>query len=274
MSKRYVLNASIEFSPQENQLSAYQTDNLAINLNAPVSRCLELLIERRYSLVPQQEFYAYVWGDQGAQVPVSTLYQNIALLRKALKAFKDAGEKIVNTVPKQGFSLHADVTVLEIEGASMEVTLAHSPTITTEIASTETPLDEKTEPLTALPAPKRVHTVRIRSQLLFVTGIIFLLGLMILQLVLWGYPSYENYLSKYTKKGTVAECHIYANHEAADMAIITRSLEDSQIDCTKRAYIYITSFEYGTNTSLLSCDRPLDAATSPECFAFYSIEDR
>ncbi|WP_025121471.1 MULTISPECIES: winged helix-turn-helix domain-containing protein [unclassified Serratia (in: enterobacteria)] len=102
MPKRYLLNACIEFYPVEHQLVAYGSQNLSIVLNAPVSRCLQLLIERRYTLVPQQEFYPYVWGEMGSSIPVSTLYQNIALLRKALKAFVTSGEKMITTVPKQG----------------------------------------------------------------------------------------------------------------------------------------------------------------------------
>ncbi|HHQ4309172.1 TPA: hypothetical protein ACSP7Y_005247, partial [Serratia fonticola] len=75
MLKRYIIDTNLEFFPQNSQLTVLDGDNFTITLNTPSSRCLELLIERRFNLVPQHDFYEYVWGDEGKDISVNTLYQ-------------------------------------------------------------------------------------------------------------------------------------------------------------------------------------------------------
>lgn len=272
MSKRYILNAIIEFSPEEHQLSAYNTKNPAVKLNIPVSRCLELLLERRYELVLQREFYPYVWGNEGVNVPVNSLYQNIALLRKALKTFQEDGDKIVNTVPKQGFSLHPDVTVQEILGdlaitESIAVQAANKAVITQESL-----LDESLSSLPPVAVEKEIIARRRLHRFLLPAGILALAGLLAYQLTQWDLSSPTLDLSQYSKIGEIAECQVYTNRPESDMANANALISANRIDCSKKAYLYITSFQYSEHQSLLLCDRTLDDASSPKCQAYNFIE--
>lgn len=269
MSKRYILNGVIEFSPEDHQLSAYEAKGPAVKLNIPVSRCLELLIERRYTLVPHQVFYTYVWGAEGASVPANSLYQNIALLRKALKTFQEDGDKIINTVPKQGFSLHENVSVQEVDGGKVIIAPPHSLPVSTIV------IDKKSisDPAIPLSSEKVVRHGGGRFKYTLFAGIVVLLGLMVFQLTKWGYPSSLGYLAKYTEKTTVSGCQVFTNHIVQNVAMVKENLADNQIDCTKTPYIYMTGFQYSQQTSLLSCEQPLRGATAPKCFVNNNVRN-
>lgn len=268
MSKRYVLNACIEFYPQKCQLSACENKSLTVKLHAPVSRCLELLVERRYEMVPQKDFYPYVWGSEGKQVPVSTLYQNIALLRKALKTFHEEGSQIINTVPKQGFSLHPNVTVQELVGGQ-EIT--ESITVQTTDQSLVTQGGLFNERLSSLPpvAVEKETIVRRRfHHFLLPAGIFALSGLLAYQLTQWDLSSPELDLSQYSKRGEIAECQIYTNSPDTEMNNASILINNNRIDCSKKAYLYITGFQYSEHQSMLLCTRALDDSSSPKCLAY------
>lgn len=95
ISKVNIQSTHIECSLKKCQLSTGNLDNLVISLYKPGCRCQELLVERRFSVVLQHDFYPYVWGSGG--ISVMMLYQCIGLLRKALKVFKvDGSEKMVS----------------------------------------------------------------------------------------------------------------------------------------------------------------------------------
>ncbi|CAI1211413.1 winged helix-turn-helix domain-containing protein [Serratia fonticola] len=263
MSKVYILNTHIEFSPEKSQLSARNSDELVIKLHKPVSRCLELLIERRFSVVPQRDFYPYVWGNEGGSVSVMMLYQCIGLLRKALKAFKTGGnDKMINTVPKMGFSLYPDVTVEEVD----ELVLApHEPR-----AFPASPVAVNKGSALAVtrssPSIKRAFARPWRGKLLLPAGIIAALGLMVFQLIWWGSPSSENYATKYTHKITVSGCQVFTNHVVNNVDRVKESIEISQINCAEMPYIYLTGFQYSQQLSLLSCDHPLGGNAAPKCY--------
>ncbi|HBE9181137.1 TPA: winged helix-turn-helix domain-containing protein [Serratia fonticola] len=261
MSKVYILNTYIEFSPEKCQLTARNTDNLVITLNKPVSRCLELLIERRYSIVPQRDFYPYVWGSEGDSVSVMMLYQCISLLRKALKAFKDAGgDKMVNTVPKNGFVLDPSVIVQEeIEGV---------PVISTNdlIIESETVISESG----VFPSmPKKPGLKRGYVEIILVLLGIFLLVMSVYQFTLRISAKTDRYLGQFDEIGLVSACHVYIYGEVLGVEPLTSIIKDNDIDCKESPYVYVTHFQFSQQYSLLSCDTALSGAVAPTCTAIH-----
>ncbi|WP_431225869.1 winged helix-turn-helix domain-containing protein (plasmid) [Serratia sp. L9] len=113
---RYIIDSNFEFCPESCQLTTFGTENFTITLNAPASRYLELLLERRSDLVLQHDFYEYAWGDDAKSVSVNTLYQNIALLRKSLRSISKDYNTMVLTIPKQGFQFNNNFSVQQLLG--------------------------------------------------------------------------------------------------------------------------------------------------------------
>lgn len=259
MPTRYILNGCIVFLPDEQQLSAYEANHTAVKLNMPVSRCLQLMIERRHDLVPHQEFYTYVWGEDGASVSTNSLYQNIALLRKALKTFQEDGDKIITTVPKQGFSLNSDVTVHELESGVDGI-----PGLTpTDECEDDNGHQSVTEQVPPVPITGRIRKLNMNF-FANVTIAAFLVSL-VYQLIQWQEPPTARYLAKYEDKGSVAGCRIFAYPATLKVDQVKQRIEDNNINCQKRPYVYFTHFPYSTHTSLLACTGVLTDKNAPQC---------
>jgi hypothetical protein len=115
------------------------------------------------------------------------------------------------------------------------------------------------------PSIKRAFTGAWRVRLLLLSGFIASLGLMVFQLMLWGPPLSVNYAEKYTHKLTVSGCQVFADHVVKNVDRMKEIIVQSQIDCTKMPYIYLTGFQYSQQSSLLSCEQPLEGRSAPKC---------
>ncbi|MGH1595829.1 winged helix-turn-helix domain-containing protein [Yersinia proxima] len=101
MNKCYVIDDVAIFFPEEKAIMSSVSGN-KIKLNAPTSQLLEAFIHNIGNTISQNDLYTIVWGDNGASVTPNTLYQNISLLRKALKDSGIAGESLT-TIRGKGF---------------------------------------------------------------------------------------------------------------------------------------------------------------------------
>lgn len=272
MSKLYILNDSIEFNPEKHQLTAYQNPEMHQILNVPASLCLQLLLERRYELIPHNEFYPYVWGNDGASVSAATLYQNIALLRKALKTFSANGDLIVQTVPRQGFSLAGNVAVDVIEESDKPVTEfvpvnPESDLVPAEQNSGSTGVME-TEPGSSdffekVPRENKFKVIVMCSSM----AVFLLLGVLVFQLSEWGWPSPSERL--FTSRVTVGGCQVYTNH-AFSRSDLQNSIEHNNVDCqrTPFVYLYVASLQYKIHTSVMLCKKPIENTEPFNCLTY------
>ncbi len=101
MTKCYVIDDIAIFSPGERTIMSSVSGN-RIKLNTPTSQLLEAFIHNVGNTISQNELYTIVWGDNGSNVTPNTLYQNISLLRKALKDSGITGESLT-TIRGKGF---------------------------------------------------------------------------------------------------------------------------------------------------------------------------
>lgn len=114
MNEKFLINDSVLYSPDEHRLTPLGSRGRETVLNAPVNRCLLLLLKNPGVVVSQEEIFREVWEKQGQYVTMNTLYQNILLLRRAML---NAGviKKTIKTIPKVGFVFTGNVQVLESE---------------------------------------------------------------------------------------------------------------------------------------------------------------
>ncbi|PIJ48300.1 hypothetical protein BL250_17690 [Erwinia sp. OLTSP20] len=98
------INNEVEFDQDKKIL---KSDLASYEISTPASYCLMLLLEKRDQLVSHEELYECAWRRFGMEVTANTLYQNISELRKALKSC-GIQEKIIQTIPRRGFSLLSD----------------------------------------------------------------------------------------------------------------------------------------------------------------------
>ncbi len=262
---RYLLNEAIEFDPVAETLTARNKSPIVMSLNAPVSRCLQLLIEERHNTVAQQAFYPYVWGDSGNTVSVNTLYQNIALLRKALKMFDEQGNQYVMTVPKQGFALSPQVSITELteEQAPHAAIPVPEPdeevpeeTAGTDFPAPAIPVREKQQAHAALPIVKKAFLPTLTT-LLFVV--------MSVQLILWGFPHVALSKVTYKQMPSVSGCTILTGNVAVSPGFVEKMVNNKLINCRQEPWLYLLSSQENNHITMLACQASLESSSPSAC---------
>ncbi|MFW0765591.1 winged helix-turn-helix domain-containing protein [Trabulsiella odontotermitis] len=119
----YVINNCIDFRAGQNQL-VLKGSGVATKLTYPAARCLELMLEQHGKIVTHAELYQKVWEERGANTTPNTLYQNISLIRRALKEMIPDGDKLINTIPRRGFRIHFDAVVNKVNISDVQPVVA------------------------------------------------------------------------------------------------------------------------------------------------------
>ncbi|HGM5491309.1 TPA: winged helix-turn-helix domain-containing protein [Serratia fonticola] len=288
MKSGYLLNGNVEFWPDEHRLVACAIGRSAIALNTPTSRCLELLVQRRYELVPQQDFYDYVWGEGGNSVPANTLYQNIALVRKALRNVAPGFEEAILTVPKRGFKLNETCMVTEIDERQQDIPLFRVTPVDQQVATDPEiaiVASDIAEPPSPLPAMSKtsVDPVLPASALhkphpnrgIYGLGVLFIVLLLVAVGMSYTFGTYfvsSSYFVRYSDKHIVNECTFYTHPGIGDVTEILNEAATLPLDCKTMPYVYVTSIGIDLPESLLTCDRPFGTPTTPECVLFHLLK--
>lgn len=259
----YVLNGVVEFRPDKHQLILSGQSNHTHTLNAPASRCLKLLLEQRPKLVRQSDFYSYVWGDEGKQVSVNTLYQNIALLRKGLKNLDERSAEAIVTVPKQGFKFSEEVGVLVVspEGESVvekDILLSTHPPIHTP----KNYLD-----IFLRPAIRKNKWLNIFF-IIYISTLIILLINISTKIDLLGGFKFSKLFSDYNMIKKEDGCFFYASHTNENFLpgpTVKNLTSEDFYSCQHFPYRYITMQEFSVVTSHLVCEKPIASNTKQKC---------
>ena len=111
----WIINEYIEFRPVLKKLTSLKNPEVSVILTTPASRCLLLLLEASPDIVLQQDFFKKVWEEEGMLVPANTLYQNISIIRRGLRAVGDTDQKLIATIPRKGFQIDDGVRILKQE---------------------------------------------------------------------------------------------------------------------------------------------------------------
>jgi DNA-binding winged helix-turn-helix (wHTH) protein len=108
----FILNKTVKFYPDINELSIINEQHNSIVLSKPASRLLLTLIQNANDVVSRDYLLKNVWEDYGYTPSNNNLYMAISELRKALSSLGGEGEVLV-TIPRVGLKLEAMVDVLE-----------------------------------------------------------------------------------------------------------------------------------------------------------------
>jgi DNA-binding winged helix-turn-helix (wHTH) protein len=257
MSTRYIISSGVEFWPENHQLVLRGARDLVITLHIPASRCLQLLIERRYSLVQQRDFYSYVWGDEGVTVSASTLYQNIALLRKALKSTGEENKDLVVTVYRKGFRLNDKFSVIEQRDDEKVEKIAINELPAVSDADNPTISQSTAQPEIGSRTKFKMNGVT--------TVIVMLMILLGMQIYNWGYASSSSVVSRFIKVSAESGCVFFAEMDATNVLGKLKLINATDIDCQRTPFVYVSGNANNTITSFLACDLEISNVKTPEC---------
>lgn len=237
MQKSYVINDAVIFYPDEHRLVKKDDPSVDILLNIPASRCLALLIEREGDLITQKEFFAEVWESQGTYVTQNTFYQNISLLRKALKS---AGlvDNPIKTVLKRGMTLAETINVTTLEDPS-------------QVASMEKNFPDRP------PSIKNTWLIPVTLKIKW----LYLLLLALFTLFSLGYyqekQSNIDLFASYKRYGEINDCQIMIPDEVATTDIYTSFLKSKPISCQGKSIVYLTADREVPHISMIQCTQDI-----------------
>lgn len=209
------------YPPQESDKSNYQ-------LNTPVSRCLQLLIDRHGEVVSQEEFFDYVWTQHGLVVSSNSFYQNISLLRKAIKK-AGIDDLMIVTVPKKGIVLPKRFSVTSQEINAKPTT------------------DEPELPQEKISASRETLLATLFGCL---SVPFFILAFFLLQK--------SDYSIEYAKVDIKQDgCTFYFNKDETDYGSHLDFLKNKHFDCSLNKYIYIKTYKEIDRLSIFQCAKPM-----------------
>jgi len=246
----YLLNDCVEFRPDENLLINKHNAQQQVSLSASSARCLLLLIKKR-DIVTQNELFEYAWGNNAVSATPNNLYQNISLLRKALKSLTTHNNSWIVTLPRKGFRLDESVVTEEI--------------IVQE--RTETPLPAVEDRVQEKPIrgdtffAKCSHpqTARLLTYLALVILLIF--GVVAADYKLFPRTSIAG---KFVFYKDVGACKIYFNQGGGGLKTHIKILDTLETNCRRNPYTYITVYPILHTATALSCTAPVDSK-DPQC---------
>lgn len=252
MSLQYLVNGKVVFEPQSYRLWAVDSPEASTTLFVPASECFALLLENSGEVLSQQTLFEQVWEKNGLYASSNTLYQNIAVLRKSLKA-TGLEEEVIKTIPRQGFAF--------IGKADKQQS------------------DQQTE-YAASAAPEKINnsaSERSIQKAVAFSGwsswVPLLLIFIAIVLLGWALLAPESGTQKitaeYSNQGIVDGCKLYSSWpgKAASEEHFKQAREVNNIECRRGEYVYL-SFDSQTNfTSVIECTLPVENGAA-ECVNF------
>lgn len=260
MQKQYLINNFVEFQPSNNLLICHTEPVRRVVLPLPSARCFTLLLEKG-DLVTHKEFYPYVWGEDSDQIMPNNLYQNISLLRKALRSIAPDGHAWVVTIPRKGFKLAPYVKVEVKRNEEPELSL-EAPDVTPIIKSVKIP-------------PLSNHLAHSLPQLLKFCSYFSLIALAIVCLMVVKQYTYKKveFADNFFFFKHYGLCELNINKIAREPYIHEKFLTLISLDCSQSPYVYITAYNVLPVVSIIACEKPI-SYNKPNCDSFFVTEDR
>lgn len=272
MNNIYLINEKVRFIVDQHRLEPVGEQGAITTLNVPVSRCLLLLLQRVGRVISQQEFVYEVWESKGQFANANTYFQNIHLLRKALKTagIKDA---VIKTIPKEGLMFVGKLTLLQEDNPEslIEGDLAKHITI----PSTHLPPASVSIDAQANSFPKKYIVQKARAHL----KVMALAGLLLMMLfsVFTAYKDInknKNFFANYVAIGDVNLCTVYSNKKfvlRASKEYVNFFLRKN-ITCTPGQVAYIAINPDETRVFIHICDGSISNTNS--CLTKVFLEPR
>lgn len=259
----WIINNNIKFNPDTNKLTSLSKPELIVTLTTPASRCLILLLESAPNVVSQKQLFEFVWAEDGMLVPTNTLYQNISIIRRGLRAAGETEEQIVITVPRKGFQIDSHVMIYKGE----------EPIISDETVIKNNPkedcvnYDHKINDL--IPHSTEKNNIFI-SFILFVLSLFF--GFFLFQMVTSSESS-KNFFNDYKINKIEGGCHFYSkNFDIKKQGNFTKYkniILKTGIDCKKYPWIYFPTSSSTPAISAIACQKPYEKKSNADCITLY-----
>ncbi|WP_336219675.1 transcriptional regulator [Citrobacter amalonaticus] len=256
----WIINDNIEFRPDSKRLISVTNPELNVVLTTPASRCLLLLLDASPDVVTQQEFFKKVWEDEGMLVPANTLYQNISIVRRGLRAVGETDQILVATVPRKGFQIDKSVKITRV--AANQVTDTHTATLQGEDeldveykAAIEKPFTSVVTPPAQSPASPHKSKLS-HFGMIFAMVAAFIIGATGVHFF-WHIMDTHPFFADYTFIEQDQGCRFYTKDDSHDnknnFSRFKSLILGSGLDCKKYPWVYFPMSKTAPGLAVLVC---------------------
>ncbi|HCZ9098945.1 winged helix-turn-helix domain-containing protein [Klebsiella michiganensis] len=300
MKEKYLINESVYFYPAKQLLAPVSGEEESVSLNVPASRCLKLLLEKKGEIVTRYDFSQEVWESRGQYTSTNTLYQNISLIRKALRAV-GISQDVIHTIPREGFSFLGTAILIQEENDVTDNQLVSEP-VQKELTSSEVSVTYNTDvinhvypvqgsyvhknnkftenncptkpeigPRFGLIACNCIDVIyRYKSRSFFAC---LLLALLIAIPYYYGFSEdRHDFFSNYQEIGVINKCTLMKseNDKLRQKEDYLSFFKEKDIHCESEKNVYIAMDTRATKIFMHICDKNTDDTSS--CFSTFFIE--
>jgi DNA-binding winged helix-turn-helix (wHTH) protein len=249
MKNKFIINDRVLFSPSDNKLVPLGPRGVDVLLHAPVSRFLLLLILNNGKVVSQEEIYREVWEKLGQRVTPNALYQNVSLLRKALKK-SGVISVTIKTHPKTGFSFHGHVqTFDEDELITQEKSSIIRKESENQALSEPKSQAEHFDSTTIQHKHKKLNVKRLVLLLLILSSLL-------LTVTLLSSSSKEHFTVEQEIIARVNGCPIYIDrgNKHIELSKILSFIREKNLRCIEHEFLYLTKAPRQDDILVMSCN--------------------
>lgn len=256
MKEIFVINEKAIFSPDDYTLSDIQGTVPPVMLHVPSSECLYLLLQHNNEVLSQKFLFEEVWEKNGSVVTANTLYQNIALLRKAFKTV-GLSEEVIRTIPRQGIKFSAHVHVLP-KSAHQTAPDENSAIINETVQENVNAPPADNVPVISPKPAVRVQASWKTSVVLPAALCVFFLALLV-KLLYSSQRESQDFFAAYSAVGVINNCQLYSSFsgESIAKAKFKRIAQASALTCQRGDIVYLTYNRQYDVDSLIRCDKPI-----------------
>lgn len=273
------INDNIEFRPDEKKLISVNNPEMNVTLTTPASRCLLLLLEASPDIVLQQDFFKKVWEEEGMLVPTNTLYQNISIVRRGLRAVGETDRRLIATIPRKGFQIDGSVKITKKSTALAEGN-RNIPDIDNGETEEETfipvisPPPDSPLPLQEMShIPIRTKSFRPGWCVPLLVAVVAFITSIFATWYLWHFEDTPAFFNPYTLVETDNGCHFFTkddNHDGVSNYQRYKSIiQSSGLSCKSYPWVYMPTSKTSPTLAALICKDKYTTASAPGCITLY-----
>ncbi|MDF7761114.1 transcriptional regulator [Kosakonia cowanii] len=277
----WIINEYIEFRPVLKKLTSLKNPEVSVILTAPASRCLLLLLEASPDIVLQQDFFKKVWEEEGMLVPANTLYQNISIVRRGLRAVGDTDQKLIATIPRKGFQIDDGVRIIKQDDiVEADKSIAHH-TIDNpgtdlpekRVAPDEEALCESLSPQSPQPLLNE-DDKKIKSSifLLMLVLIAFVTGFIVTSFI-WYRHNEPAFFNTYKLIETDNGCHLHTRNDIHDnnnpYSRYKTLILNTGLSCKSYPWVYFPLSVTSPTLTALACKNKYTTESLPGCISIH-----
>lgn len=273
MSNKFILNQCIIYDKVAGSLSDITRPSEVIFLTTPANNCLQILLRNRTEITTQKELFCEVWERHGIPINVNTLYQNIAMIRKA---FRQLGvkEDVIITIPRRGVLMAESVQVVNFSSDQ------HPPPQSPFLDMIPVLIDEpEHEPeksgMQISETMSNIYSSHLNIKNLTIITLYLLLMTATAIISSFLYIQYLNTQSRfynYHYFGDYKGCQTYVDSriDQKNRKLIEASLNAAQISCNNQERVYASFFPGSPRESFIFCDSDI-LKISSQCRSSYQV---